>query len=97
MTVSVSILSYALHNSAMPNAVNISVGGQYVSMSSPDIQYDGAGQISTAAGTQTFTVRAPSGSTTQIPIEVVWHFNGTYREQAIDSVECGDTVTVTRN
>lgn len=96
VTLNVGVSSYALYIGDSPNSLLIQVGGQYITMSSPAVSYDGPALATHTFGSQTVTVRAPAGSTTNISVDVNWQFNGTYSGQAIPSLECGGTITVSR-
>ena len=96
-TVTVYVDSYSLYTTASPEALNISVNGQYVSLASPAIEYDGTrGQLSTQINSRTFTLNLPAGSTTAVPVAVVWHYRGTYGGVALDTIECGGSVNLSR-
>lgn len=96
VTLNVGVSSYALHSRELPDGVLMNVAGQYVSMPSPAVDYDGSALASHSFGSRSFTVKAPVGQTTRIPIEVNWQFGGTYGETNIASLECGDAINVAR-
>ena len=96
VTLTVGVSSYALHSRELPDGVLMNVAGQYVSMPSPAVDYDGNVLASHNFGTRSFTVKAPVGQTTRIPVEVNWQFNGSYGETSIASLECGDAINVAR-
>ena len=47
-------------------------------------------------GTQTFTVSAPAGQTTSIPVQANWQFNGNYGDTSVPVLECGGYINITR-
>ena len=96
VTVSVSIVSYSLHLSALPGAVNLSLDGQYLSMDGPAVEYDGTGSITTGVGNRSFTVDLASGETRDLHLDVVWNFGGTYQEVELPAIECGGGITLSR-
>ena len=96
VTVSVSIVSYSLHLSALPGAVNLSLDGQYLSMDGPAVDYDGTGSITTGVGNRSFTVDLASGETRDLHLDVVWNFGGTYQEVELPAIECGGGITLSR-
>ena len=96
VTLNVGVSSYALHSQSLPDGVLMSVGGQYATMASPAVDYDGTTLASHSFGSHTFTVSAPAGTTTRIPVQVNWQFNGSFGGTALPSLECGDAITVTR-
>ena len=96
-TVTVYVDSYSLYTTAAPEALNISVNGQYVSLASPAIEYDGtSGLLSTQINSRTFTINVPAGGSTSVPVAVVWHYRGTYGGVALDTIECGGSVSINR-
>ncbi len=96
VTVTVYVDSYSLFTSASPEILNISLDGQYVSLASPAIEYDGNTQISTLINSRTFTVNLSAGEIRSLPLQVVWMYRGTYGGMQIDVIECGGTITVSR-
>ena len=96
VTLTVGVSSYALHSRELPDGVLMNVAGQYVSMPSPAVDYDDNVLASHSFGTRSFTVKAPVGQTTRIPVEVNWQFNGSYGGTSIASLECGDAINVAR-
>ena len=97
VTVTVYVDSYSLYTTAAPEALNISVNGQYVSLASPAIEYDGtSGLLSTQINSRTFTINVPAGGSTSVPVAVVWHYRGTYGGVALDTIECGGSVSINR-
>lgn len=89
ITVVVSIDSYSLHLAAVPNSVNLSLGGQFVSLDAPAVDYDGRAAINTPIATKTFTVDLADAP---YSLAVEWHFGGTYGGQQLDVIECGGTI-----
>ncbi len=97
IAVSVYVDSYSLYTGASPNALNIAVDGQYASLASPAIEYDGTdGPRSTLINSRTFTVNLLSGELKTIPIEVAWLYRGTYSNVSLDTIECGGSIGLTR-
>ena len=96
VTVTVYVDSYSLTTTEAPEALDISVDGQFVALGSPAIQYDGTAQRSTLINSHTFSVNVPAGQSRTIPIEVVWQFRGNYGGVQLDIIECGGSVTLNR-
>ena len=100
MTVSVAVVSYALHTQALPHTLNISLDGQYVSLDAPAITYDGEPQTANGLGTHTFTVNLPANSSKAMSLQVEWQFNGSYGGPngpiELYGIECGGTINVAR-
>ena len=97
ITVSVYVDSYSLYTSASPNTLNIAVDGQYASLASPAIEYDGTdGLRVTLLNDRTFTVNLSSGELKSFPVEVAWMYRGTYGNVSLDTIECGGNISLTR-
>ena len=96
VTVSVSAISYALHTQSLPNAVNIGLNGQYVSLEAPAINYDGGEQIVAPLASRSFTVDLPVNSSAALALQVEWQFNGVYGGVELPVIECGGTINVSR-
>lgn len=96
VTVTVYLDSYSLHLQAVPNSVNINLGGQYVSLGAPEVDYDGSAAITTELASKTFTVDLSSGESESYSLSVEWHFGGTYGDVELPVVECGGTVSLSR-
>lgn len=96
VTVSVSAISFALHTQTLPNAVNIGLNGQYVSLEAPAINYDGGEQMITSLASRSFTVDLPSNSSTTLALQVEWQFNGVYGGTELPVIECGGSISIAR-
>ena len=100
-TVDIAVTVYAdhyeLYTTANPNILQISVDGQYVSLGSPAIDYNGLnGLAMTEINSRTFSVSLASGEIRTIPVEVVWQYRGTYSGVELSTIECGGNITVSR-
>ena len=97
VTVTAYVDSYSLFTTASPEALNISVDGQYVSLASPSIEIPTTtAPVTTLINNRSFTVNLTGGETRSIPVEVIWHYRGTYGGVEIDTVECGGNITLSR-
>ena len=100
VTVSVSAVSFALHYSAFPRTLNISLDGQYVSLDPPSITYDGTSQTVSPLGTTSFLVDLPANSSRAMALQVAWEFNGEMGgpngRVMLPVIECGGTINVAR-
>ena len=97
ITVTAYVDSYSLFTTASPEALNISVDGQYISLASPAIEIPTTTTpVTTLINNHTFTVSLTGGETRSIPIEVVWNYRGTYGSVYLDTIECGGSVTLSR-
>ncbi len=98
--VTVSAKSFALHYTAFPGSLNISLDGQYVSLDPPTIYYDGGEQAVHALGTTTFTVELPVNSSKVLALQVEWQFNGEMGgpngRLQLPVIECGGAINVAR-
>ena len=95
VSITVSVYSGALYSNAVP--LGIHVGGEYVTLNSNPVSYDGGGMSYHTLGSKNFTVMAPAGQTTSVPVEISWHFGGTYGGVDLPVIECGSYINVTRN
>lgn len=82
LQIDVSASSYSFYTSALWDAIWIKVNGVSYSASSPDISYDGNDLVYNHMAT--FHVPANTGS---VPIEVVWHYNGSYSGKDLKDIE----------
>lgn len=96
ITVKIILDSYSLHIQAVPNSVNINLGGQYVSLSAPAVDYDGSAALSTELASKTFTVDLAEGQADSFSLAVEWHFGGTYGDVELPVIECGGTIGLSR-
>ena len=97
ITVTAYVDSYSLYTTASPDVLNIAVDGQYFSLASPAIEIPTTTQpISTKINSRTVTVTLSGGETRNIPVEVLWHYRGTYGGTYLDSIECGGNITLSR-
>lgn len=94
VTVRVNVLSYELRSGRMP--LGISVAGQYSTIDAYPVDYSGSGLVTNELGAQNFTVHAPVGTTTNLPVNVSWQFNGEIGGNYIPALECGGTLVVSR-
>ena len=97
ITVTAYVDSYSLYTTASPDVLNIAVDGQYFSLASPAIEIPTTTTpVSTKINSRTVTVTLSGGETRDIPVEVLWHYRGTYGGTYLDSIECGGNITLSR-
>ena len=97
ITITAYVDSYSLFTTATPEALNISVDGQYVSLASPAIEIPTTTTpVATLINNHTFTVPLSGGETRSIPVEVVWNYRGTYSNVYLETIECGGNITLSR-
>ena len=95
VSLSVSVLSGTLYSGEVP--LGIIVGGQYVTLTANSVNYDSTVLTYHTLGARSFTVTAPAGQASSVPVEVSWHFGGTYGGTELPVIECGSYINVTRN
>lgn len=96
IAIKISTDSYAMTLMAVPYAVKLCVGEQYVTVDGPELNYTGNELINTPFGAKSFTVSAPVGSSVSVPVAVEWHYGGTYSDTVLDIIECGGYINITR-
>lgn len=94
--VEVILDSYALHIAESYGALNVSVGDQYASSSTPAVDYDGNEQLSTVLGSTTHTLNLAQGQSSSYTVAVEYHFGGTYSDQELPVIECGGSIQLSR-
>ena len=94
--VEVILDSYALHIAESYGALNVSVGDQYASSSTPAVDYDGNEQLSTVLGSTTHTLNLAQGQSSSFTMAVEYHFGGTYSDQELPVIECGGSIQLSR-
>jgi hypothetical protein len=94
VTLTVSVRSGTLYSGEV--LLDLSAGGKYVTVTASPVSYDSPSLGVHTLGSQTFTVSAPAGGTSAIPVQAIWHFGGTYGGNSLPVLECGGTISVTR-
>lgn len=95
--VEVYLESYSLQITASRNAVNVSVGESYVSADTPTVDIDDNSTIhSSLLATTEHTVNLENGEVRSFPVQVQYLFRGEYFKKAIDTVECGGMIELSR-
>lgn len=95
--VTIVLLHFQIYVNELPNAVNIGLNGQYVTLGSPAISYDSkTAQAATELASQSFTVQLPEGSSRDLDLQAEWQWGGTWGGEYIPVIECGGTFTVRR-
>ncbi|MBR0160850.1 MAG: hypothetical protein IJQ02_06200 [Oscillospiraceae bacterium] len=97
VTVSVYAEHFSLQTTATPGALNIALGKQYVSLSSPAIVQENNIRTDTLINQNTFRVNLAGGeSLDELPLAVEWAFRGSYSGKDLDAIECGGTISLHR-
>lgn len=94
--VTVYLESYSIRLGPSEDAVNISLGGEYVSLATPAVQYDGNRMLVTQLASHSFRVDLPEESSNSYHLETVYNFGGTYGGVAIPAIECGGVISLSR-
>ena len=70
LQVKIILNSYSIYVNSLPNAVNIGLNGQYVSLDSPALSYDSnTSQLTAELASQSFTVQLPAGSSRDLDLQ----------------------------
>lgn len=94
VTVVVSAESSSLYNSG--SAVNINLDGQYASLTSKTIDYTDTAMTSHELASKTFTLDLADGASREVDLAVEWHWGGRYGGVALDVLECGGRIPLSR-
>ena len=94
--VTVYLESYSVRLGPSDDAVNLNLGGDYVSLSTPAVQYDGNRLLVTPLASHTFRVDLPQDSSNSYHLEAVYNFGGTYGGVSIPAIECGGVISLSR-
>ena len=94
--VTVYLESYSIRLGPSEDAVNISLGGEYVSLGTPAVQYEGNQKLVTKLASKTFRVDLPQESSNSYHLEAVYNFGGTYGGVSIPAIECGGVISLSR-
>lgn len=92
----VNLRSYGLHSVAGSKTLSISVGGQSVALNVKALEIDSDTEVTTELGSASFTVSAPAGQTTTIPVEAGWHFGGVYSGVELDVISAAGEIAIKR-
>ena len=96
VTVSVYAEHFSLQTTATPEALNIALDGQYVSLASPAIVQEDNTRTVTLINQRTFTVTLAGGESRDLSLAVEWAFRGSYSGQELDVIACGGTIPLHR-
>ena len=98
----VTLNCYAITMGRVAKSLNVMVGGQYVSLDVPAVDYSGKEALSTPIGSHTFTLSLADGESNSFPVAVEWQFHGSYGKDEegnpipVDVVECGGYIDLSR-
>jgi len=96
ITVVANLRSYGLRIGEKRNGLEITVGDDTTSMDVKALAIEGNQEVTTELGTYDFTVKAPAGKITLVPVEVTWHFGGTYSGATLEAVTAKGDISINR-
>ena len=89
----ISIRSATIRLNKLDKGIRITFDKQSADLTQPAVDYKG-GMTTTYLGSATFPVELADGSN-EFPMNVVWHFNGSYGGKTLKTIECGGNVVLT--
>lgn len=96
VTVVVNLRSYRIQIGEKHNALDITVGEDGTAMDVPALNIDTDQEVTTELGTYDFTVEAPLGKITLVPLKANWHYGGTYSGTQLDVITAEGDITINR-
>ena len=96
ITVTVNLRSYRIDMGEKRNALDITVGDESTAMDVAALNIDTKEEVTTELGTYDFTVNAPLGKATIIPLSANWHFGGTYSGAQLDVITAEGDIVIDR-
>ena len=96
VTVVANLCSYSLQIGEKRNGLEITVGDEGTVMDVDALAIDSKQEVTTELGTYDFTIEAPAGKITLVPVEVTWYFGGTYSGETLESVTAKGDISIDR-
>lgn len=96
VTVVVNLRSYRIQIGEKRNALEISVGDDSTAMDVQTLNIDTDKEVSTELGTYEFTVDAPLGKITLVPLKANWNYGGIYSGAHLDVITAEGNITINR-
>ncbi len=96
ITIVVNLHSYSLYTGDKRNALEITVGEETTAIDVEAIQVHDNVETVTKLGEYTFTVEAPAGKISLIPIQAVWQFGGTYSGRSVANLTVEGNAEISR-
>lgn len=96
VTVVVNLRSYRLQIGEKRNALEISVGDDATAMDVAALNIETESEVTTELGTYEFTVDAPLGKITLVPVKANWHYGGIYSGTQLDVITAEGDITINR-
>jgi hypothetical protein len=92
LTMTVSIRHATIQLNSLKENITLNLGNHTEKMDQPALNYRG-GKTVTVFGTRTCPVELTAGSNV-LPLNVQWHYNGSYGGQSLKTIECGGNITL---
>lgn len=96
VTVVVNLRSYRIQIGEKRNALDITVGDSSTAMDVAALNIETDQEVTTELGTYDFTVEAPLGKITLVPLQANWHYGGTYSGTQLDVITAEGDITINR-
>ena len=96
VTVTVNLRSYRIQMGGKRNGLEISVGDDSTAMDVEALSIETSQEVTTELGTYDFTVEAPIGKITLVPLSVNWHYGGIYSGTQLDVITAEGDITIER-
>lgn len=96
ITVVANLRSFGLRTGERREGLVMTVGDDSTTMDVTSISIDSNQEVTTELGSYDFTVKAPAGKITLVPLEVTWKFGGTYSGETLDAVTAKGDISIQR-
>ena len=96
VTVEVYLDSYSLQITEARNSLNVSVGDSYQSADTPTVNWEQNVKLETLMATTRHVISMADGESGDFPVQVEYHFGGTYMKKELPVIECGGTISLSR-
>lgn len=96
ITVVANLRSYSIHIGEKRSSLEIGVGDDGTAMDTPALNIDTEQEVTTELGTYEFTVNAPIGKITLVPLTVNWNYGGVYSGTQLDVISAKGDMTINR-
>ena len=96
VTVVVNLRSYRIQNGEKRNALEIAVGDDVTAMDVAGLNVEVNQETTTELGRYDFTVKAPIGKVSVVPLTVNWKYGGTYSGAHLDVITAEGDMTINR-
>ena len=89
LTLSAALSSCTLHATSFPDNLCFKVGNDTFNLTTPDINVESTALKETPLGNCTAVI-----SQFNVPVKVIWHFNGTYSEKQLGDITAASTLKI---